>query len=69
VKDPALYAQMSFSYIDPDGRVDPERLAADVRYYLAKGFMQQPIDVYQVVEQRYVDYALARLGPYKPPAP
>jgi NitT/TauT family transport system substrate-binding protein len=69
VKDPALYTQMNFSYIDPDGRVDPALLAADVRYYLAKGFMQQPIDVQQVVEQRYVDYALSRLGPYKPPTP
>jgi NitT/TauT family transport system substrate-binding protein len=69
VKDPALYADMSFSYVDPDGRVDPERIAADVQYYLAKGFTQQPIDVQQVIDTRYVDYALARLGPYRPPAP
>ncbi len=68
VKDPALYEQMNFSFIDPDGRVDPALLAADVRYYLAKGFMQQPVDVNQVIDHRYVDYALGRLGRYSAPA-
>ncbi|HZU05741.1 MAG TPA: ABC transporter substrate-binding protein [Chloroflexota bacterium] len=69
VKDPALYAQMQFAAIDPDGRVRPEVLERDVQYYLAKGFMQQPVDVRQVIDQRFADYALSRLGPYRPPAP
>ncbi len=29
--------------------------------------MQQPTDVAEVLDQRYGDYALARLGPYRPP--
>ncbi len=69
VKDPALYAQMQFAAIDPDGRVRPEVLERDVQYYLAKGFMQQPVDVRQVIDHRFADYALSRLGPYRPPAP
>jgi NitT/TauT family transport system substrate-binding protein len=68
VKDARLYDQMAFAAIDPDGRVLPERLAEDVQYYVSKGYMTQPMDVRQVLDQQYVDYALSRLGPYRPPS-
>jgi NitT/TauT family transport system substrate-binding protein len=67
VKDPALYADMAFAAIDPDGRIDLAALELDLQYYLAKGFVQQPVDLQQIVDNRYADYALARLGPYQPP--
>jgi NitT/TauT family transport system substrate-binding protein len=69
VKDPQLYAQMTFAGIDPNGQVKPEVLQLDVDYYVAKGFMSQWMDVRQVIDSRYADYALGRLGPYRPPAP
>jgi NitT/TauT family transport system substrate-binding protein len=69
VKDPALYERMGFTSIDPDGRVLQERVEADARYYLARGFSQQAIDVSQVIDTRFTDYAVSRLGPYRPPAP
>ena len=69
VKDPAIYGQMAFAAIDPNGRVKPDVLQMDVQYYLAKGFMQQPIDVNQIIDNRYADYAVSRLGPYRPPTP
>jgi hypothetical protein len=53
--------------MDPDGRVMPDRIAADVQYYLSKGYIQQSVDAYQLIDSRYVDYAVARLGPYRPP--
>jgi hypothetical protein len=31
--------------------------------------MQQPIDVNQLIDNRYADYAVGRLGPYRPPTP
>ena len=43
MKDPALYERMGFTSIDPDGRVLQERVEADARYYLARGFSQQAI--------------------------
>jgi NitT/TauT family transport system substrate-binding protein len=69
VKDPHLYDQIGFTYVDPDGRILSERIADDVQYYVAKGYSQQPVDVSTVIDMRYVDYALSRLGPYRPPSP
>jgi NitT/TauT family transport system substrate-binding protein len=69
VKDPAIYDQMAFAGIDPNGRVQPEVLQQDVEYYVSHGFMQQWMDVRQVIDGRYVDYALGRLGQYQPPTP
>jgi NitT/TauT family transport system substrate-binding protein len=69
VKDARLYDQMGFAALDPNGRVIPERIAEDVQYYLAKGYLQQPVDVAQVIDLRYADHAVSRLGPYRPPAP
>jgi len=69
VKDKRLYDRMGFNAMDPDGRVMPDRIAADVQYYLSKGYIQQPVDAYQLIDSHYVDYAVARLGPYRPPSP
>jgi ABC-type nitrate/sulfonate/bicarbonate transport system substrate-binding protein len=69
VKDKRLYDRMGFNAMDPDGRVMPDRIAADVQYYLSKGYVQQPVDAAKLIDPRYVDYAIARLGPYKPPSP
>jgi ABC-type nitrate/sulfonate/bicarbonate transport system substrate-binding protein len=69
VKAKRLYDGMGFNAVDPDGRIMSERIAADVQYYLAKGYVQQPVDVQQLIDPRYADYALARLGPYRPPTP
>jgi ABC-type nitrate/sulfonate/bicarbonate transport system substrate-binding protein len=69
VKDKRLYDKMGFNAMDPDGRVMPDRIAADVQYYLSKGYIQQSVDAYKLVDPRYVDYAVARLGPYRPPSP
>jgi NitT/TauT family transport system substrate-binding protein len=67
VKDASLYDQMQFPALDPNGQVMLDRLDADVQYYVSKGFMPQSIDAQQVVDRRFVDYALGRLGPYRPP--
>ncbi|HEY7063305.1 MAG TPA: ABC transporter substrate-binding protein [Chloroflexota bacterium] len=69
VKDKALYAKMGFNAMDPDGRIMPDRIAADVQYYLAKGFIQQAVDVGPLIDMRFVDYAVQRLGPYRAPSP
>ena len=63
----AAASPASAAPLDPNGRVKPEVLQMDVQYYLAKGFMQQPIDLNQIIDNRYADYAVGRLGPYRPP--
>jgi NitT/TauT family transport system substrate-binding protein len=69
VKDARLYDKMDFTDLDPSGLVDPQRLAEDVQYFVAKGYLQQPVDVGQIIDRRFTDYAASRLGPYHPPSP
>ena len=69
VKDPQIYTQMTYAGVAPDGRIRPEILQMDVQYYRAKGFIEHEIDVQQVVDNRFTDYAVSHLGPYRPSGP
>jgi hypothetical protein len=60
---------MGFAFLPTRGRVIPERLADDVQYYITQGYVQQPTEAAEILDQRYVNYALARLEPYRPPTP
>jgi NitT/TauT family transport system substrate-binding protein len=73
LKDAALYEQMAVHHQDPNGYVAVEGLQQMADWSVAAGYTQQPIDVRQLVDQRYVEEALAVLGRYAessaPPAP
>jgi NitT/TauT family transport system substrate-binding protein len=66
VKDPALYELMVMPAFNPDGYVNRASIQADYDYYRGRGFVQQDVRLDSVVDDRYVDYALQRLGPYRP---
>jgi len=66
VKDPALYDRMGMSTIDPNGAVNLASLADQAAWYGEQGFLQGSIDVASLIDTRFVDAALARLGPYQP---
>jgi ABC-type nitrate/sulfonate/bicarbonate transport system substrate-binding protein len=68
VKDPALYDLMVMPAFNPDGYVNRASIQADYDYYRARGFIQQDVGLDSVVDDRYVDYALQRLGRYQPPS-
>jgi NitT/TauT family transport system substrate-binding protein len=67
VKDPGLYAKMGWDYLNPDGYVNAEAVAEDLRWYTAHKYVQQPPDLASVVDNSYVDHALKRLGKYPQP--
>jgi NitT/TauT family transport system substrate-binding protein len=64
VKSPALYEQMGFASIDPNGRVGRVSLAEQLDWYVAQGLVTQVIDLEQAIDLRFADFALERLGPY-----
>jgi len=64
VKDPSLYDRMVFQGIDPDGRVNRESIEGDMRYYVATGQLPAPVDLDQLLDSRFTDYAVQVLGPY-----
>ncbi|HZU07893.1 MAG TPA: ABC transporter substrate-binding protein [Chloroflexota bacterium] len=66
VKEPALYDRMTFDYMNPDGYINAEALAADLDWFVANGYLRERPDLRMVVDNRYVDYALQQLGRYQP---
>ncbi|MBX5490953.1 MAG: ABC transporter substrate-binding protein [Chloroflexi bacterium] len=66
VKDPALYELMVMPAFNPDGYVNRASIQGDYDYYRARGFIQQDVRLDAVVDDRYVESALQRLGRYQP---
>jgi NitT/TauT family transport system substrate-binding protein len=66
VKDPALYRKMGWDYMNPDGYVNADSVAEDLKWYVAHGYVQEPPDLSTVVDNSFVDHALQRLGKYAP---
>ncbi len=64
LKDPALIERMAPVGLNPDGYANMETLASDIQWWIDNGYVKNRVDVSQVVDNTFVDYALARLGPY-----
>ena len=62
--DAKLYDEMGFAYEDPDGRIDVDSLADQMRWYVAMGYLPAPVDVAALVDSSLAAEAVARLGPY-----
>ncbi|HLI26123.1 MAG TPA: ABC transporter substrate-binding protein [Chloroflexota bacterium] len=67
VKDPALYDRMAMSGIDPDGRVNLANLADQAAYYAEMGVMPNGVDLRPLIDERFREAAVQRLGPYQDP--
>jgi NitT/TauT family transport system substrate-binding protein len=65
VKDPAIYDRMGMSYIDPDGTLNVANLIDQQTFYTEFGAIANPVDVTTLVDNRFRDAALQRLGPYQ----
>jgi NitT/TauT family transport system substrate-binding protein len=62
VKDPAAYDRMDWSWMDPNGQVSLEGLRAQQDWYAAQGSVPKKVPVEQMVDRRFLDDALARIG-------
>jgi NitT/TauT family transport system substrate-binding protein len=65
VKDPSLYARMGWDYMNPDGFVNSEAVAEDLKWYAAHGYVQQGPNLSSVIDNSFVEHALQRLGKYQ----
>lgn len=66
IKDPALFDRMGLTGLNPDGYVYADSVAGDLDWYEKKGLVQGRLESSKVIDNQYVDYALARLGKYSP---
>jgi ABC-type nitrate/sulfonate/bicarbonate transport system substrate-binding protein len=62
VKDPALLAKIAPTGFDPNGRMEVKSLESDQDWFLKLGLQPGRADLGKVIDYRYVDYALSRLG-------
>lgn len=65
VKDLALYEKMVMPWLDPNGAVNRVSLRFDQDWYAQQGFVPQKVNLSLVVDDRFVLYAVERLGRYK----
>jgi len=64
--DRAIYDQMPWPSNNPDGRVNPETIAAAQDWFFERGYVPTRVDLAKVIDNQFVEYAAAQLGPYQP---
>ena len=66
LKDAQVYRSIAPQGSQPDGRLNMNSLHKDFEFYKTQGWIQGSVTVEQAVDTRFIDAALADLGPYKP---
>jgi NitT/TauT family transport system substrate-binding protein len=64
VKDPSLYSKMGFTYIDPNGRINEDSIADQLKWFAQRGSVERAMEVAEITDMSFVDYAISRLGRY-----
>lgn len=65
VKDPVLYEKMYPTGLNPDGYLKTKGIALDLAWYKQNNLLTSDIQLYDVIDHSFVDFALKILGPYK----
>ena len=65
IKDPALYDRMYPTGLNPDGYVRMKGITLDIEWYKKNKLIKSDILPNDVVDNRYVDFALKVLGRYQ----
>ena len=66
LRDRALYDVVPWPALSPNGRVNAAAIAAAQDWFAARGYVPRKIDLSQVIDDQFADYAVAQLGPYQP---
>jgi NitT/TauT family transport system substrate-binding protein len=66
IKDPAVFRQIKYAWLDPDGLVARDALEGDAELFRELGMMS-PVDLSQAFDDRYRQFAVRYLGEYRPP--
>lgn len=68
LKDPALYDKLDLPSMDPTGYGNPIAIQMNLDWLQKKGLLSKPVTVSDTWDPSFLDFANAKLGPYKPPA-
>jgi NitT/TauT family transport system substrate-binding protein len=64
LKDHAVYEQIVYTGLDPDGKIPLDSLEKDQEYFVGSAQQQQRINLGDVVDVSFAEDAVRRLGPY-----
>ncbi len=64
LKDPALYEQVGWTYMNPDCSLNATSVVDNLDWYEAHGYVKQRPDLRVAIDDSYCQYALKQLGPY-----
>jgi len=64
VANPALYDKMSYTAMDPNGKVNVASLDDQMRWFVSAGLLQAPVDVSTLMDATLAEQAVAKLGAY-----
>jgi NitT/TauT family transport system substrate-binding protein len=62
LKDKAMYDKMQWSYMDPNGEISIDGLLDQQEWYVKNGFVSTKAKVENMIDRRFLDYALEKLG-------
>jgi NitT/TauT family transport system substrate-binding protein len=62
LKDKALYDKIQWSYMDPNAEISMPGLADQQNWYAKQGFVAKKADLQGMIDSRFIDYALQKLG-------
>jgi NitT/TauT family transport system substrate-binding protein len=65
IKDPALYDRMAPAGLNPDGYVNREIISAAQDWFFERGYVTRKVDLDQIIDPQFADYAVAQLRPYR----
>jgi NitT/TauT family transport system substrate-binding protein len=66
VKDAAVVRSTPLTPVNPDGFPYIETMKVDLDYFVQSGFVKNPPKLEKVVDRSFADYAVSKLGKYKP---
>jgi NitT/TauT family transport system substrate-binding protein len=62
LKDKALYDKIQWSYMDPNAEISFDGLRDQQDWYAKQGFVAQKASIENMVDRRFLDYALGKVG-------
>ena len=65
LRDPELLDRIEPVRTDPNGAMSRAGLAADYEWFREYGGLTETVDIDQLVDERYIQYAVSVLGPYR----
>ena len=67
IKDPAIYRQIKYGWVNPDGAPLRATIEGYAELFRDLGVMNAPTDLSQAFNEKYYKFAVQYLGEYRPP--